>query len=112
MLGKLWPDWDTPTMSLGTEQIEIDRAALRGYVVGPGDLGYDTDRKIWNGSFDRHPAVILRCQGVSDVIASVKSGGICLGKLGQEGEKYADQIKKVQDDIASGKISNIPDTVK
>ena len=50
--------------------------------------------------------------GGSDVIASVKSGGIGLGKLGPEGQKYADQIKKVQDDIASGKISNIPDTVK
>ena len=61
-------------MSLGTESMEIDRAALRGYVVGPGDPSYDTDRKIWNGSFDRHPAVILRCLGVSDVIAGVKFG--------------------------------------
>ena len=57
-------------MSLDAEQMEIDRAALRGYVVGPGDPGYDSDRKIWNGSFDRHPAVILRCLGVSDVIAA------------------------------------------
>ena len=31
-------------------------------------------RKIWNGSFDRHPAVIVRCAGVSDVIAAVKLG--------------------------------------
>jgi FAD/FMN-containing dehydrogenase len=61
-------------MSLGAEQMEIDRAALRGYVVGPGDPSYDTDRTIWNGSFDRHPAVILRCLGVSDVIAGVKFG--------------------------------------
>ena len=51
-------------------------------------------------------------KGGSDVIASVKSGGIGLGKIGPAGQKYADQIKKVQDDIASGKISNIPDTVK
>jgi basic membrane protein A len=51
-------------------------------------------------------------KGGSDVIASVKSGGIGLGKLGPAGEKYADQIKKVQDDIASGKITDIPDTVK
>jgi hypothetical protein len=61
-------------MSLGTESMEIDRAALRGYVVGPGDPSYGTDRKIWNGSFDRHPATILRCLGVSDVIAVVKFG--------------------------------------
>ncbi len=51
-------------------------------------------------------------KGGSDVIASVKSGGIGLGKIGPAGQKYADQIKKVQDDIASGKLSNIPDTVK
>ena len=61
-------------MSLSTESMEIDRAALRGYVVGPGDPSYDTDRKIWNGSFDRQPAVIIRCAGVSDVISAVKFG--------------------------------------
>jgi FAD/FMN-containing dehydrogenase len=52
----------------------LDQAALRGYVVDPGDPSYDVDRKIWNGSFDRHPAVIVRCAGVSDVIAGVKFG--------------------------------------
>ncbi len=61
-------------MSLGTESMEIDRAALRGYVVGPEDPSYDTNRKIWNGSIDRHPAVIIRCAGVSDVIAAVNFG--------------------------------------
>jgi FAD/FMN-containing dehydrogenase len=61
-------------MSLGTESMAIDSAALRGYVVGPGDPSYDIDRRIWNGSFDRHPAVIIRCLGVSDVMAAVKFG--------------------------------------
>src|SRR6476659_8249356 len=61
-------------MGLSTRSIEIDKAALRGYVVGPGDPSYDADRKIWNGSFDRRPATILRCLGVSDVIAGVKFG--------------------------------------
>ena len=61
-------------MSVGTESMQVDRTALRGYVVGPGDPGYDLDRKIWNGSFDKHPAVIVRCAGVSDVIAGVKFG--------------------------------------
>jgi hypothetical protein len=61
-------------MSLGTESMAIDSAALRGYAVGPGDPSYDIDRRIWNGSFDRHPAVIIRCLGVSDVMAAVKFG--------------------------------------
>ena len=46
------------------------------------------------------------------MIANVKNGGVGIGKIGPAGTKYADQIKKVQDEIASGKISNIPDTVK
>ena len=51
-------------------------------------------------------------KGGTDVIATVKNDGVGIGKISAEGQKYADQIKKIQDDIASGKISNIPDTVK
>jgi basic membrane protein A len=50
-------------------------------------------------------------QGGQDILNTVKSGGIGYGKLNAKAEKYADQVKKVQDDIASGTISNIPDTV-
>ena len=50
--------------------------------------------------------------GGQDVINSVKSGGIGYGKLNAAAEKYADQVKQVQDEIASGEIANIPDTVK
>ena len=53
---------------------QIDEAAFRGEILGPADPAYDVQRKIWNGSFDRHPAVIVRCAGVSDVIAAVKFG--------------------------------------
>ena len=61
-------------MSLGSVSMEIDQAALRGYLVGPQDPSYDTARRVWNGSIDQHPAVIMRCLGVSDVIAAVKFG--------------------------------------
>jgi basic membrane protein A and related proteins len=50
--------------------------------------------------------------GGQDVINSVKTGGIGYGKLNAAAEKYADQVKQVQDQIASGEIANIPDTVK
>ena len=49
--------------------------------------------------------------GGTDITNSVQSGGIGYGKLNTAASKYADQVKKVQDDIASGTISNIPDTV-
>jgi basic membrane protein A and related proteins len=51
-------------------------------------------------------------KGGTDVIATVKNGGVGLGKLSAEGQKYADQIQQVEDQIASGEIKDIPDTVQ
>jgi basic membrane protein A and related proteins len=51
-------------------------------------------------------------KGGTDVIATVANGGVGLGKLGPAGQKYAAQIKQIQDKLASGGIPNIPDTVK
>ena len=48
--------------------------ALRGELLRPGDPSYDEQRRIWNGSIDRHPALIARCTGVADVIAAVRAG--------------------------------------
>lgn len=55
------------------EQKAIDqlRMGFRGEVLVPGDPGYDNARKIWNGMFDRKPAVIARCVGTPDVIQAV-----------------------------------------
>jgi hypothetical protein len=60
-------------------EIELDRGALdelrasfRGELVRPTDPTYDAHRKVWNGSIDRHPALIARCTGVADVIAAVR----------------------------------------
>jgi basic membrane protein A len=63
---------------------------------------FDAIKRVGAGSF----------KGGTDVIATVKNGGVGIGKLGPEGQKYADQMKEIQDKIASGKISNIPDTVQ
>ena len=46
--------------------------------------------------------------GGQDVINSVKTGGIGYGKLNAAAEKYADQVKQVQEQIASGKITRHP----
>jgi basic membrane protein A and related proteins len=50
-------------------------------------------------------------KGGTDIINSVKSGGIGYGKLNSTAQKYAGQLKKVQTEIANGQIKNIPDTV-
>jgi basic membrane protein A and related proteins len=48
----------------------------------------------------------------TDVVATVKNGGVGVGKYNSVGEKYADQVKQVQDRIASGEITDIPEEVK
>lgn len=45
--------------------------AIRGSIIGPDDLAYEEARSVWNGRVDRHPAMIVRCQGVADVIAAL-----------------------------------------
>ena len=61
-------------MTAVADEIQIDEAPFRGSVVRPGTPDYDVHRKIWNGSIDKNPALIIRCAGVSDVINAVKFG--------------------------------------
>jgi FAD/FMN-containing dehydrogenase len=68
-------------MTAVADEIQLDEAALaelqaawRGEIVGPEHPDYDLHRKIWNGSFDRRPALIARCAGVADVIQAVQFG--------------------------------------
>ncbi len=44
---------------------------MRGAVLHAESPGYDEARMVWNGLFDRRPAVIARCAGVADVMAAV-----------------------------------------
>ena len=60
------------TVQLDPAALRDLRAGVRGELVEPGDAGYDEHRKIWNGSIDRHPAVIARCAGNDDVIAAIR----------------------------------------
>ena len=46
--------------------------SLRGWLLHPGDGGYDDARKVWNGMIDRRPALIARCAGPADVMAAVR----------------------------------------
>jgi len=45
---------------------------LRGPLLLRSSAGYDTMRRAWNGAFDRHPALIVRCSGAADVMEAVK----------------------------------------
>jgi FAD/FMN-containing dehydrogenase len=50
-------------------------ASFRGELVRPGDGSYDVNRRVWNGSIDRVPALIARCAGVADVREAVRFAG-------------------------------------
>ena len=50
-------------------------------------------------------------KGGTDTVNDVRNGGVGIGKISSAGQKYADQVKKVQDQIAGGEITDIPDKV-
>src|SRR6185437_7401656 len=59
-------------VSLTASDIKDLRSSLRGELLLSGDDGYDRARRIWNGAFDRRPALIARCAGAADVSQAVK----------------------------------------
>jgi basic membrane protein A len=63
---------------------------------------FDAIKRVQDGSF----------KGGTDVIATVENGGVGLGQIGPAGTKYESQIGDIQDQIAAGEITDIPDTVK
>lgn len=60
---------------LRAADVEDFRAGLRGPLLMPGAAGYDDARKIFNGMFDRRPAMIARCLGAADVMRAVRFAG-------------------------------------
>ena len=59
-------------VSIDDASVDDLKASFRGELIRPADAGYDEHRKVWNGSIDRHPALIARCTGVADVLAAVR----------------------------------------
>ncbi|MCS0587810.1 FAD-binding oxidoreductase [Massilia norwichensis] len=57
--------------NMKNEVVDAFKATLREPVLQPGDPGYDDARAIWNAMIDRRPAMIARCAGTADVVASV-----------------------------------------
>jgi len=57
---------------VGESEVEHLRRTMRGPLLQSGDAGYDQARVIFNGMFDRRPALIARCHDVADVIGAVQ----------------------------------------
>lgn len=52
--------------------VDTLRNEFAGRLLTPGDNGYETARRIWNATIDRHPGLIARCSGVADVAAAIR----------------------------------------
>ena len=50
------------------------RNAVKGKILLPNDTGYEESRKVWNGMFDKNPAMIIRCISKEDVAKAVNFG--------------------------------------
>ncbi len=58
---------------INTKVTEL-RPVIKGEIILPGEAGYDVSRAIWNGMFDRKPAIIIRCANKEDVVQAVNFG--------------------------------------
>ena len=56
--------------------LEVSRelcGTFRGDLLLPADQRYETARRVWNASIDRHPALIARCTGTGDVVSALRA---------------------------------------
>jgi FAD/FMN-containing dehydrogenase len=53
--------------------VQALRGQVQGPVLVPGDPEFDEARSVWNAMIDRRPAAIVRCLGVTDVVACVNA---------------------------------------
>lgn len=59
------------TILLPQETINQFSRLLRGVLLVKGNPEYESARKIWNGSIEKKPAIIVRCRGTADVMTAV-----------------------------------------
>jgi FAD/FMN-containing dehydrogenase len=62
---------DGSSVRISQDKVSSLDDVLEGDLIRPDDRRYDQARAVWNGMIDRYPALIARCRGVADVVASV-----------------------------------------
>lgn len=94
MINAALADSNVAAVSLGGVSMELEPSAIRnlaaqlnGPLLMPADEQYDYARRVWNGMWNRHPALIARCANSDDVrhavtfaaennlLTSVRGGG-------------------------------------
>jgi basic membrane protein A len=87
--------------------VDADQSYLGEHILTSAEKHVDLAvfraiESVQNGTF----------KGGTDVLNNVENDGVGLGKIGPAGQKYADQVEKIRQQIADGTIKDIPDTVK
>jgi FAD/FMN-containing dehydrogenase len=59
------------TVTLEETAVQELASSLRGVLLRPGDADYEQARQVYNGMIDKHPALMVRCLDVADVIVAV-----------------------------------------
>jgi basic membrane protein A len=62
---------------------------------------FETAKDVQEGSF----------KGGSDTVFDIKSGAVGLGKVSAAGQPFEADVKKIQDQITGGEITDIPNEV-
>jgi hypothetical protein len=58
-------------VAVGQAGLQSFKSGFEGVALMPGDVGYEQTRALWNGWFDKRPALIARCRTTDDVVAAV-----------------------------------------
>src|SRR2546427_525640 len=64
-----------PMVAVGgkaSNEVETFKAGFAGIALTAGDDGYDEARALWNGWFDKRPALLARCRTTQDVVSVVR----------------------------------------
>jgi FAD/FMN-containing dehydrogenase len=59
-------------VTLSAAKVERFASGLAGRLLRQSDRDYDQARRVWNAMVDKRPALIARCAGTADVVASVR----------------------------------------
>ena len=57
---------------MSTQALLRFAGAVRGAVVSAADAAYDESRRVWNGTIDKRPELIVTCVDAADVVEAVR----------------------------------------
>ena len=87
--------------------VDADQAYLGAHILTSAEKHVDLAvfnaiKSVQDGTF----------KGGTNTINTVENDGVGIGTIGPAGQKYADQVEEIRQQIADGTIKDIPDTVK